>query len=1734
MAVAPKQNAPEILRKLIPLNTLKDAALKKAAEAADFGKLGKGGLLFSEGDTDNYNVYLLSGEVGLYTGNREMDSVRAGTDTARFPLAHQIPRKFTVKAKSKIEVVRIDNRILGELLAKAGSSDYEVSDFDAEATDDWMSQLLASRVFQLIPASNIQGVMMRMEEMEAKAGDVIIRQGEEGDYFYLINKGRCSVLYTDGEGGEASEVAQLGPGESFGEEALLSDKPRGSTVVMLTEGMLLRLSKEDFIQYVKSPLADTIPFAKAQKQVEQGAVWLDVRQAEAFEERHLPGSINLPFGSLRYQSSSLDPDSHFILYCDDGQLSSTAAYLLVEQGFNTSILEKGLDGVPDTVWSAPEDKVVALRPGDEVGAGLDAQEMVQKLAQVESKYSQQLEQMKKLMLTLEKAKAKIGQMEQEKQEALAQQANELKGLKDEVSKKDGRLEYVEEQLGKVKDLADNLNEKEKALAEAEKKLAQLQEQQAGSEEAAKTQQQQLGSIEKSLKDAMAERDQAAGKLAKLEGRHEEIGKALQAAEEKAKTLEQSLARKNDEATGLDETVVSLKQQLEGETAREAELEQKLQALELESEQAKSELESQHQQALKEAQDALEQERTAHQESRQKIETLESDGANLKETLEKAQAEAADAASKVTALEQAGGESETQHAEALAALQKSLDEESVNKGDLQQQLTALQEEKEKLETEAAASQASTQELTAKLEQLEKAGGESETQHTEALAALQSTLDETRAKGDEAEQKSQSLESDLVGANEKIAQLETQLNEKEQGAQEQQSQLEKQQQEAGEARQQIEALESEKERLQGELDDAAHRASELEASRVAQEEESVAHQADHEKLVAELREELAQATTQGGEAAKRSETLQAEAEGLQEKLTTAETRIGELEQTLAAKAGSEEEAAQWQAQIESLKVELQKGEESLQQANEKTGELENQISERDTEVAALKEQDESLRNELKEVAEAREAAEKSTEELTGQLEARDAEISQLKAQGQQLEESGEELEGLRKSLDETTEAREAAEKRVEELTGQLEARDTEISQLKEQGQQLEASGEELDVLRKELAEAVSARQAAEEAGQVANRQLAELQSGGDELKVLQAELDSLTLALEESDQALDNAEKRVAELESEREELSAESGGAAEQAAALEEERDKRAAAEAEVERLTGEAEELRRVMEENVEQIKQAQGIEGEDVESLRTELQLVRDMAESDLKQMREELEEARAQLQAQGEEGDVAQIKSQLVEAQSRLKEMEVGGSMDVAESEALRQEGDSLRRSIDEREHQIARLQSDLRKLEEGIEDSNGEVDRLKQALEIAQVEADEAEFRSQESVDAKKQVEEALYKLQQQVESERIKDTGDGSALSAKGPLEMAAPSGGGRGMVGIAIGAVVAFVVAEGLSIIGGKGELISGLFADKAEVQAPVPVAETPKIAVTPPPAVEAPREVAPEPEPEPVSEPVVQAEPEPEVTPEPEPAPEPEPEVVEAAPEPARLAMGAKLQDRLRGGGRAPELLYIRGGQFTMGSDRSQLASEERPAHDVAVGDFAIGRYEVTFDDYQRFTRATGRELPDDLGWGKGARPVINVSWEDAVDYTEWLSRQTGESYRLPTEAEWEYAAGAGSDAVYWWGYDLTENSANCFNCGSRWDGVSTAPVGTFPANDFGLHNTAGNVMEWVADCYHFGYDGAPTDGSAWVEPACPERVVKGGAFNKSGDSLRTTKRTPYESETKLFVLGFRVVRDVE
>ena len=234
-----------------------------------------------------------------------------------------------------------------------------------------------------------------------------------------------------------------------------------------------------------------------------------------------------------------------------------------------------------------------------------------------------------------------------------------------------------------------------------------------------------------------------------------------------------------------------------------------------------------------------------------------------------------------------------------------------------------------------------------------------------------------------------------------------------------------------------------------------------------------------------------------------------------------------------------------------------------------------------------------------------------------------------------------------------------------------------------------------------------------------------------------------------------------------------------------------------------------------------------------------------------------------------------------------------------------------------------------------------------------------------------------------------------------------------------------------------------------------------------------------------------------------------------------------------------PETVLISPGKFLMGSLENELGrlNNEGPQHEVTIGyTFAIGRYAVTFDEYDTFAKVTNRVLPDDESWGRGRKPVINVSFLDAKAYVGWLSAQTGKSYRLPTEAEWEYAARAGTRSRYWLGDDIGKNNASCDCCRSQWDRRQTAPVGSFKANSFGLHDTAGNVWEWVEDCWHESYHDAPNDGSAWLEKDgidCKRRVIRGGSWSSIPQNLRSANRFKVVVGGEISDLGFRIARDL-
>jgi len=225
--------------------------------------------------------------------------------------------------------------------------------------------------------------------------------------------------------------------------------------------------------------------------------------------------------------------------------------------------------------------------------------------------------------------------------------------------------------------------------------------------------------------------------------------------------------------------------------------------------------------------------------------------------------------------------------------------------------------------------------------------------------------------------------------------------------------------------------------------------------------------------------------------------------------------------------------------------------------------------------------------------------------------------------------------------------------------------------------------------------------------------------------------------------------------------------------------------------------------------------------------------------------------------------------------------------------------------------------------------------------------------------------------------------------------------------------------------------------------------------------------------------------------------------------------------------------------RFVMGLD-SPEESWLGPPHEVQIArPYRIGRDEVTFAEYDRFALATWRQLPDDQDWGRSDRPVINVSWEDARGYVDWLREETGKGYRLPSEAEWEHAARAGTITPYWWGDDIQQDGqvwANCAGCGSQWDLKRTAPVGQFQANPFGLLDTAGNVWEWVEDCWHDNYAAAPTDGLAWLAADggdCGQRVVRGGSWNDGPEYLRSAYRIRLNADNRNNALGFRLAQDL-
>lgn len=251
----------------------------------------------------------------------------------------------------------------------------------------------------------------------------------------------------------------------------------------------------------------------------------------------------------------------------------------------------------------------------------------------------------------------------------------------------------------------------------------------------------------------------------------------------------------------------------------------------------------------------------------------------------------------------------------------------------------------------------------------------------------------------------------------------------------------------------------------------------------------------------------------------------------------------------------------------------------------------------------------------------------------------------------------------------------------------------------------------------------------------------------------------------------------------------------------------------------------------------------------------------------------------------------------------------------------------------------------------------------------------------------------------------------------------------------------------------------------------------------------------------------------------------------QSTPEPAPASKRGQFRDALRGGGQGPLMTWVPAGSFTMGNPLS-LTSDERPEHSVTIKSFAIGVHEITVGDYRKFAQATGAKMPK-LGpmAEQNDIPITFLSWNDALAYAKWLSQQTGKEYSLPSEAQWEYAARAGTSTPYWWGRGIGRGNAHCFACDTGLDPRQPTAVGRFKANPFGLHDTAGNAQEWVYDCFHSSYDGAPGDGGVFEGGDCSVRVLRGGGYGSGPDRLTNSARDKLRVERGNDQSGLRVVR---
>jgi CRP-like cAMP-binding protein len=568
---AEKEQFEAVIKQLIPISDLSPSAQNDVVEVAEILEFKKKIFVFKEGDKDNYSYYVLDGELELIAKKQVHSTIIGGSDNARYAVAQLQPRQFSAEAKTPVTILRLDRGTLDRLMVHEGNKEADiegtgvemgVSDIDEEDSGDWMTKMLQSELFARLPMANIQQLFACLEAVAFNAGDTVIKQGEPGDNYYIIEEGTCDVTRVPKEGENPVKLTKLSMGDSFGEEALLTDATRNATITMLTDGVLMQLSKDHFIELIKKPSLNSISFEEAQKIIGEGGGWVDVRFGKEFEESNIETSINIPLNILRAQLDKFNTYTHYIIYCDTGGRSSAAAFLLTQFGIHVSYLQGGLVSIPQAGFEQTTATEAALA-AEEVTQERAIEEPVERLEESINDVTDTAVKVSVLETDLAKNKMEI-------------EAAEKKQKADSAQTDKNNQEALEAEKKRL--------EQERVEIERQKKLAE--------EDLDKIREQEIIKIDKSRKDAESRMEEEKKKLEEIYSKNTEEMKKLQEmkarAEEQIRKAHEQLEkqakesrRELDEARSLKDSVQEAKkkieEQAEQQRIKQAELEKSVKA-----------------------------------------------------------------------------------------------------------------------------------------------------------------------------------------------------------------------------------------------------------------------------------------------------------------------------------------------------------------------------------------------------------------------------------------------------------------------------------------------------------------------------------------------------------------------------------------------------------------------------------------------------------------------------------------------------------------------------------------------------------------------------------------------------------------------------------------------------------------------------------------------------------------------------------------------------------------------------------------------------------------------------------------------------------------------------------------------------------------------------------------------------------------------------------------------------